>query len=295
MMTYPDFFIVGGTRCGTTSLCAYLKQHPNIFLPKRKELDYYSKSTKTADSSFSRGFWGHREWSPIENKQDYLQLFEDSKEDMVVGDGSATYLMNLDAPKLISQDNPNAKIIISLRNPIERTHTAYLAQYRTANEKHSFGESIRRDLSSATGKELQNLRSLNSDYYEYVKNYYSYFPKEQIKIIIFEEFIKNPQQTMKEILHFLNLSTDINFEYKQHNPVQISKNKISQSIITSKFFYYIGFALMPAKIRHYILRQFTTRTKPIMLEKDRDFLKEQYVERVKKLESLLNRKIPWEI
>ena len=52
---------------------------------------------------------------------------------------------------------------------------------------------------------------------------------------------------------------------------------------------------MPAKIRHYIFRQFVTRTKPMMLEKDRDFLKEQYVDVVKKLESLLNRDLPWEI
>ena len=285
-----------------------LETTSKYFFTKTKRTRLLLKINQDRGFKFLSGVLGHREWVvrkflrlpvieplAIKNKQDYLQLFEDSKEDMVVEDGSATYLMNLDAPKLISQDNPNAKIIISLRNPIERTYTAYLAQYRTAKEKHSFGESIRRDLSSATGKELQNLRSLNSDYYEYVKNYYSYFPKEQIKIIIFEEFIKNPQQTTKEILHFLNLSADINFEYKQHNPVQISKNKISQSILTSKFFYYIGFALIPAKIRHYILRQFTTRTKPIMLEKDRDFLKEQYVDSVKKLESLLNRKIPWEI
>jgi hypothetical protein len=53
--------------------------------------------------------------------------------------------------------------------------------------------------------------------------------------------------------------------------------------------------LIPAKIRHYIFRQLVTRTKPIMLEKDRDFLKEQYVGGVKKLELLLNRNLPWEI
>ena len=286
MMNWPDFFIVGGTRCGTTSLYAYLKQHPNIFLPKQKELHYYaSKSPKTADMPEGA----------ITNKRDYLQLFEDSKEDMVVGEASATYLMSLDTPKLISQDNPNAKIIISLRNPIERTYTAYLAQYRAGKETHSFGESIRRNLSAATGKELQNLRALNSDYYEYVKNFYNYFPKEQIKIIIFEEFIENPQQTTNEILHFLNLSADINFKYEQHNPVQIHKNKISKSIINSKFIVNTSLALIPAKIRHYIFRQLVTRTKPIMLEKDRDFLKEQYVGGIKKLELLLNRNLPWEI
>ena len=265
-----------------------MKQHPNIFLPKQKELNYYaSKSPKTSDTVGMT--------AEITNEQDYLQLFEDNKEDMVIGDASATYLMSLDAPKLISQNNPNARIIISLRSPIERTYTAYLAQYRSGKETHSFGESIRRDLSSATDKELQNLRALNSNYYEYVKNYYSYFPKEQIKIIIFEEFIKNPQQTMKEILHFLNISTDINFKYEQHNPVQIHKNKISKLILNSKFIVNISFGLIPAKIRHYILRQLVSRTKPIMLEKDRDFLKEQYVDSVKKLELLLDRNLPWGI
>ena len=287
-MGYPDFFIVGGQRCGTTSLYAYLKQHPDVFLPKRKEPHYYSSQSTPLP------YWLLR-LRAITNKQDYLQLFEDSKESMLVGEASATYLMDLGVPKLIFEDNPNAKIIISLRNPVDRTYMSYLAQNRSGYENSSFGESIRRDFSSITGEELQRQSILNSDYYEYVNNYYHYFPKEHIKIIIFEEFIKNPQQTMKELLHFLNLSTDINIKYEQHNEFKFPKNQISKSILNNKFIVNISFALIPAKIRHYIFRQLVTRTKPIMLEKDRDFLKEQYVGGVKKLESLLNRNLPWEI
>ena len=287
-MGYPDFFIVGGSRCGTTSLYAYLKQHADIFLPKRKEPHYYSSQSNPLP------YW-LLPLKSINTKEDYLQLFEDSKEGMIVGEASATYLMNLDVPKLIFEDNPNAKIIISLRNPIDRTYTAYLAQYRSGNENSSFGKSIRRDFSSITGEELQRQSILNSDYYEYVNNYYHYFPKEHIKIIIFEEFIKNPQQTMKELLHFLNLSTDINIKYEQHNEFKFPKNQISKSILSNKFIVNISFALIPAKIRHYIFRQLVTRTKPLMLEKDRDFLKEKYIDGVKKLESLLNRNLPWEI
>ena len=287
-MGYPDFFIVGGARCGTTSLYAYLKQYPDIFLPERKEPHYYSSQSTPLP------YW-LLPLKSIITKQDYLQLFEDSKEDMVVGDGSATYLMNLDAPKLIFEDNPNAKIIISLRNPIDRTYTAYLAQYRSGNEKSSFGESIRRDFSSITGEEIQRQSALNSDYYEYVKNYYHYFPKEHIKIIIFEEFIKNPKQTMKELLHFLNLSTELNIKYEQYNEFKFPKNEVSKAIVNNRFIVNISMALIPATIRHYIFKQLVTRTKPIMLEKDRKFLKEKYIEGVKKLESLLNRNLPWEI
>ena len=287
-MSYPDFFIVGGSRCGTTSLYSYLKQHPDVFLPERKEPHYYSSQSTPLP------YW-LLPLKSIITKQDYLQLFEDSKENMIVGDASSTYLMNLDAPKLIFEDNPNAKIIISLRNPIDRTYTAYLAQYRSGNEKRSFGESIRRDFSAITGEELQRQSALNSDYYEYVKNYYHYFPKEHIKIIIFEEFIKNPKQTMKELLHFLNLSTELNIKYEQYNEFKFPKNEVSKAIVNNRFIVNISFALIPAKIRHYIFRQLVTRTKPIMFEKDRDFLKEQYVGVVKKLESLLNRDLPWEI
>jgi len=287
-MSYPDFFIVGGSRCGTTSLYSYLKQHPDVFLPERKEPHYYSSQSTPLP------YW-LLPLKSIITKQDYLQLFEDSKENMIVGDASSTYLMNLDAPKLIFEDNPNAKIIISLRNPIDRTYTAYLAQYRSGNEKKSFGESIRRDFSAITGEELQRQSALNSDYYEYVKNYYHYFPKEHIKIIIFEEFIKNPKQTMKELLHFLNLSTELNIKYEQYNEFKFPKNEVSKAIVNNRFIVNISLALIPAKIRHYIFRRLVTRTKPLMLEKDRDFLKEKYVMGVKKLESLLNKNLPWEI
>jgi len=287
-MGYPDFFIVGGARCGTTSLYAYLKQYPDIFLPERKEPHYYSSQSTPLP------YW-LLPLRSITKKQDYLQLFENSKEGMIVGDASATYLMNLDVPKLIFEDNPNAKIIISLRNPIDRTYTAYLAQYRSGNEKSSFGESIRRDFSSITGEEIQRQSALNSDYYEYVNNYYHYFPKEQIKIIIFEEFIKNPKQTVKELLHFLNISTELNINYEQYNEFKFPKNKIAKSIISNKFIVNISFALIPAKIRHYIFRRLVTRVKPIMLEKDRKFLGKKYGDGVKKLELLLNRDLPWEI
>jgi len=287
-MVYPDFFIVGGSRCGTTSLYAYLKQHPNIFLPKRKEPHYYSSQSTPLP------YW-LLHLRLIKTKEDYLQLFENSEESDIVGEASSTYLMNIDVPKLIFEDNPNAKIIISLRNPIDRTYTAYLAQFRSGNEKKSFGESIRRDFSSITGEELQRQSALNSDYYEYVNNYYHYFPKKQIKIIIFEEFIKNPQQTMKELLHFLNISTDINIKYEQHNEFKFPKNQFSKSILNNKFIVNISFALIPAKIRHYVFRQLVTRAKPTMSEKDRNFLKERYSGGVKKLEVLLNRKLPWEM
>jgi hypothetical protein len=100
---------------------------------------------------------------------------------------------------------------------------------------------------------------------------------------------------MKELLHFLNLSTELNIKYEQYNEFKFPKNEVSKAIVNNRFIVNISLALIPAKIRHYIFRRLVTRTKPLMLEKDRDFLKEKYVMGVKKLESLLNKNLPWEI
>ena len=96
MDKWPNFFIVGVAKGGTTSLYNYLQEIPGIFLPIRKESHYFSRKTIPEDHSEK----------PIQNKVDYLKLFEKASEKSIMVDASASHLSDPDAPKLIHEVSP---------------------------------------------------------------------------------------------------------------------------------------------------------------------------------------------
>ena len=106
----PDFFVVGAAKSGTTALWKYFQQHPQIFVTKdiaQKELGYFSNQ------------YG------IVNKNDYLNFFKDAKPDQLIGEVCHAYLTSEESAEWIKKEVPNAKIIIMLRNPLERAYSLY--------------------------------------------------------------------------------------------------------------------------------------------------------------------------
>ena len=105
----PNFFIIGAAKSGTSSLFEYLCRHPEIYIPKIKETEYFSKP-----SVYNKG----EEW--------YKKLFDEAKKDQLCGDASTTYSRwphTLDAPKLIAKSVPAANFIYNMRHPVERAYS----------------------------------------------------------------------------------------------------------------------------------------------------------------------------
>ena len=173
MSKWPNFFVVGAPRSGTTSLWEYLRKHPKIFMPV-KELQYFSYDVVSDQ---------HR---LIKNEEDYLKLYESVKDEIVVGDVSATYLMSPKSPKLIHNVSPDAKIVMILRDPVDRAYSEFGMAFEV-NQKISFRDFIEKNLKESQGNTLtfQNVIQVGL-YYKQVKRYIEMFGKEQIKIIIFE-------------------------------------------------------------------------------------------------------------
>ena len=102
----PNLFILGAPKCGTTSLYTYLREHPNIFFSHIKGPHY-----------FATDFENYRS---VKTKVDYANLFSEANaQHSIIGEASVLYLYSENAIKGIYNDNPNAKLIIMLRNPIE--------------------------------------------------------------------------------------------------------------------------------------------------------------------------------
>ena len=122
---WPNFFIVGAPKAGTTSLYEYLKNISEIYFPKIKEPHYFSQIAVPENHYIP----------PVRDKKEYLKLYENVNS-TILGDASVYYLSDPETPTLIHNVSPNARIIISLRDPIERVYSHHLMQI--SNFAYSF-------------------------------------------------------------------------------------------------------------------------------------------------------------
>lgn len=293
---WPNFFIVGAHKCGTTSLHEYLKVIPGIFMSTRKEPHFFSQKTIPVNK-FSK---------PIRNKKEYLNLFQKTKDEKIIGESSTSYLYDPDAPQLIHQIAPNAKILISLRDPVTQLHSWYLHIQSLGTEKTNFAdfkptfhEQLLKELRGDVDYQKPHLRLYAIFYSEYVSRYFEIFGRNQVKTIIFEELIKNPKRIVKEILNFLGLSkSDFNFKneaYNVYTNLIISRGKFSSSLLNNESVSKIAQKILSKNKRKFIIEKILTEKKPKSeMEKiDIDVLAELYSDDVKKLKKLLGCQLPW--
>jgi hypothetical protein len=187
----PDFLIVGAQKSGTTTLHYSLSAHKNIFMSNPKELNFFHN-----DDNYKKGI----NW--------YSQHFANCRENQIAGESSPEYIHYNIVPGRIAALLPNVKIIILLRNPIDRAYSAYWHAVRHAGEHLNFESAI-----EIEQKRIRN-DSYAEKYYSYltrgnyissVREYFNWFPADNISIIIAEDYFQNPVAIIKILLQFLSL------------------------------------------------------------------------------------------
>lgn len=292
--TWPNFFIVGAQKAGTSSLYGYLDDIPGIYMSPEKEPNFFHQD-KIENISEKQYF---------KNKKNYLKLFSNVKNEKVIGEASPTYLSDPISPVLIHQFVPEPKILITLRDPVERLFSFHLMMFRLGETKLNFHDELLNSMlhsENISNKKKDGLEGRlrtgleNGLYFEDVKRFQNIFGKKNVKIIIFEEFIKKPKEIIEEILKFLNVDYNLdNFNSIVYNAFAVSRGKPSQSILTStnvkkisKYFPKSARRIFRDKI---LLKQ---QPKPKISEEDRITLKKFYKNDVDKLFTLLERKLLW--
>ncbi len=224
----PDFLIIGAGKCGTTSLYNYLIQHPNISAAKFKELNYFGRRwTKFYRPNFPTIF-----------SKFFFKRFQ--KELLITGEASPYYLINPLVANEVRKKIPSIKIIILLRNPVDRAFSQYNQWKKTGIETHTFEDAIKLE-KIKNKKEWENYIDDDSPgsrshvrfsylagglYYEQIKNWMSVFPKEQFLILKAEDFFSEPSKIFSQILDFLEVKHyEVDFskkynarQYKEINP-----------------------------------------------------------------------------
>jgi hypothetical protein len=286
MEHWPNLFIVGASKAGTTSLYNYLNQIPEIYMSTVKEPNFFSVKTVGEKHPVK----------PIRDKTKYLRLFDKGKNFKYIGEASPTYLSDYDAALQIHQVSPKSKIIICLRDPVERVYSHYLMLHSNGMTHLSLNEQLKKEMTKNPDINLPHLRLQVGFYSKWITMYQNIFSKSQIKILIFEDFIKNPKQAMEEILRFLNIETRLtDFSPEVHNPYGVIKNPIAQKIRQSKIAHTFSNKFFSKPQKEFLKEKliFSQKTKPLIDEESKDKLIKYYFQDVQILETILDKKLPW--
>lgn len=202
-MHKPNFFIVGAPKCGTTALASYLGEHPDIFISEVKEPHYFSDDLPD-----------HRY---VKTLEDYLKLFENGKGKKIVGEGSVHYLFSEVAIANIREFNPSAKLVAMLRNPVEMVHSLHGQFLHSLNEDETnFERAWELQEQRAKGMSLPpdgndpallQYKRVGS-YSDQVARMLQHFPRDQVKIVLYDDFRRNPRGVYEEVLDFLGVQSD---------------------------------------------------------------------------------------
>ena len=283
----PNFFIVGGSKCGTTNMSYYLNDHPDVFIPELMEPYYYSRFD--VPKNFDRE-------SMITDKKNYLKLFKNATHHKAIGESSPVYLQCPNSAKEIKKDNPDAKIIISIRNPIEKAHSSYFS-YKFMNlDKRSFTEKIDLFKKQFNSNEFYIFNFIEDGFFsKHIRRYQNVFPPENIKILYFENYIRDIPNHIKSIQEFLDIDVNSDFSEKPKNSFRVPRNKIANSLLQNKIFRDVSTKLVPTIYRDRIGEKFFVKqsTKPSLLPDERKMLKEIFLPEYENLKELLGVYPPW--
>lgn len=283
----PNFFIVGGAKCATTNISYYLNDHPDIFIPELNEPYYYCKFD--VPKNFKRA-------SMITDKKKYLNLFKKGANHKIICEATPVYLQCPNAAKEIKNDFPNSKILISIRNPIDKSHSSYFA-YKFMNlDKRTFSEKIDIYEKKILNNEFDIYNFIEDGFFsKHIKIFQKFFPPEQIKIIFFEDYIKDIPTHINSILNFLKIKETIPLVIKPKNSFRVPRNQLSKYLLNNKTFRNISAKLIPTVTRDKLGERFFVKqcTKPSMSVENRERLKKIFLNEYTDLKNLLGVVPPW--
>lgn len=278
----PNLFIVGAPKAGTTSLYRYLNQHPEVFMSKIKEPNYFSGIPALGPTIV------------VKDEKKYKQLFKNVKNEKIVGEASTTYLYFEGTAERIKDFNKEAKIIIMLRNPVERAISHYLMDRDKFLIEHDPPELALKDMNDPRKYGFhgfpKNPYLFPSLYYKPVKKYIEIFGLDQVKIIIFEKFKKDVINSMKEIFTFLEVDKEfVLHDISPKNYYKSPKNKLLIKILKNNLTFYFK-NYVPESIKNFLNNSvlYEVKDKPeISLDFKQKLFHNYFLEDVQKLSDLL--------
>jgi len=185
-VTLPNFLIIGAAKAGTTSLYEHFRAHPEIFMPRLKEPRFFCWGGAPGT--------GDRLKFPVQSLEEYEALFAEGAAARARGEASVAYLRDPGAPARIHAAIPGARLIASLRNPVDRAHSVYQMNRRNRGvHDMPFAEALKSE------------PMLQITYHDCLGRYLALFPREQLRIILLEDLEAQPRRTLAGLFEHLGV------------------------------------------------------------------------------------------
>lgn len=231
----PNFLVVGAAKSGTTSLYGYLKQHWDIYLPEVKESRYFSN---VKDKNINP-FLNRKHATIVNASEEYYKLFNGVNKHTAIGEVSPDYLYYYkhSIKNIINELGNEVKILMILRNPVQRSYSNYLHIIRDGYDEYSLVQLIEKEKGWINNNIWWGFYIIDPGYYfkqvsAYLKNF------NQVKIIIFEKYIQEPQSALKDICRFLNVDDNFNFREPHFiNRTGVINNRILNHFLRKDYFF----------------------------------------------------------
>jgi hypothetical protein len=304
----PNFFLVGTVKGGTTALHRYLSSHPQVFVSPIKEVNYFSREAIHPENfsddykhdiavDVEKYLSGNMSYpvhiAHITDEKTYHKLFEKVKDELAIGEMSLSYLLYKGVAEKIKSYNSDARVLIMLRNPADRAFSQFIMNLKQGKILNTnFREEITRDdqvVPSGWGINHQYLYI--GKYYNQVKDYLEVFPKEQVKVLLYDEFLASPQKILSEMFTFLGVANDIVIDSNQ----KYNEGGKSRFPHMNYFLNHSGILQKAKQILPYSWRGnfkrllYTQKNLPKLEEKDRNWLIDYYREDILALQKLINK------
>lgn len=301
-MPLPNFLIVGGEKCGTTALYGYLVQHSDVFIPEVKECRYFSDMGNAVLNPFNGDDFAKKGIVYIPKTLDEYSSLFDSSTQPLRGDASPDYLYFAErsVPNIINTLGADAKIIIMLRDPIQRAFSNYLHHVRENLTSLSFDEYL----------VIEDKFDQNATWWGFyikrvglyaksVRLFIEKFP--QTKVVFFDDFVSAPQHVTQEVLQFLGAKGEHALNKPAFtNKTGVTRNPLVQNALAGKW---AGKDIVKAMAKGFLgekrfndalirMKEWNLK-KPEISPQAIGLLREYYADDVAELEIVLGKKVPW--
>ena len=276
---WPNLFIAGVEKGGTTSLWRYLDAHPDVFMSEVKEPSFFTEERHEA----------------AKTEAAYLALFADRPERWC-GEASVRYFYDDLAPERIKRAAPDGRVLIILRNPVDRAYSAYWGTVRSGYEERSFREAVEAELTG--GAKLDNPRKAyvgRSSYLAAVGRFLSTFG-DRVLVLFLEELEDSPRDRMEAVYRFLEIDPGVasQLDLAAHNTYWQPRNRLVDFAMSSVRARVLARKLVPKAVHRQLDRVLVVKSGKPELDRDlRERLDSHFAAERPALESLLGRRLPW--
>lgn len=286
----PDFIIPGAGKSGTTTLHRLLRTHPSIFLPKKKELQFFHL-VSTDNAYLKRISKGKPQ-----TLEGYCELFSEAREGQLCGDITPAYLhYPISTISNIKRFHPGAdklKIIVILRNPLQKIMSQYRHQLRLGNEKNSINDALCHESRLNQDTDAPGLFYTSSSlYYNQVKAYMDNF--KDVLVCLFDDLDSDSKALFVDICNFLGIEMPSDWQSdleEKHNVTRKTdglslKEKLIKKIINRPD-YKAGSGITPSA---WLIRNYSLIDTNALDKSSRNYLHDLFIPEIHALEKLIGR------